>query len=381
MTGLELRSIYDGMKLIATVKLNPTPAQATLLRATLERCNAACSWLAAHGFATETFRQYDLHKLAYHDIKARFGLGAQPTVRCIAKVAHAYQVSRKVAPTFRKHAAQPYDARIFRFVQDNAALSIWTLEGRITLPVTMGEHQRRLMAYRKGEADLTLIRRKWYLICTCEVPETEPFEPDDWLGVDFGIVNLAVDSDGRTHSGATVEAVRRRFANRRKNLQRKGTRAARRKLHRISGRQGRFQAIENHVISKAIVAKAERSRRGIALEDLLGIRGRVKARRRQRARLANWAFAQLRSFVSYKARRVGVPVLLVDPRNTSRECPSCGHVDKANRRDRDTFVCRSCGLAGLADAIAAVNIRSRARAVCKPAGGACPELTSVAHVA
>src|SRR5690606_37816735 len=48
------------------------------------------------------------------------------------------------------------------------------------------------------------------------------------------------------------------------------------------------------------------------------------------ARLSNWGFHQLRSFVSYKAALLGVPVLLVDPRNTSRTCPECGHVAKEN---------------------------------------------------
>lgn len=44
-----------------------------------------------------------------------------------------------------------------------------------------------------------------------------------------------------------------------------------------------------------------------------------------------WAFAQLGDFITYKARRAGVPVVYVDPAYTSRTCSRCGHVDKANR--------------------------------------------------
>lgn len=193
-----------------------------MLKATLERCNAACTWLAAKGFAANTTRQYDLHKLAYAELRERFGLTAQAAVRSIAKVADAFKVNRTVAPVFRPLAAQPYDERIFRFVQDGNAVSLWTIAGRITVPAAMGEHQRRLMAFRKGEADLCFVRGKWLFACTCDVPETESFNPEDWLGVDLGIVALATDSDGRSYTGEAIEKVRSHLARRRAGLQRRG---------------------------------------------------------------------------------------------------------------------------------------------------------------
>jgi IS605 OrfB family transposase len=351
------------MKLVAAVKLKPSPVQERSLRETLERCNAACTSIAATGFATGVFRQYDLHKLTYAATKEGFGLTAQAVVRSIAKVADAFKINRKIAPVFRRHAAQPYDERIVRFVDDGDAVSIWTVNGRLKIPCVAGGHQRRLLVFRKGECDLMLVRGKWFLACTCDVPETEEFDPEDWLGVDLGIVNLAADSDGETFGGTAVERNRRIHAHRRRNLQRRGTRAARRKLRRIAGHQARYQAHTNHRLSKAIVRKAQRTGRGIALEDLSGIRGRVTARRRQRARMANWGFHQLAAFVRYKAALAGVPVLMVDPRNSSRECSACGAVDKASRRTRDDFACRSCGHAESADTNAARVIRARAGVV------------------
>jgi len=115
----------------------------------------------------------------------------------------------------------------------------------------------------------------------------------------------------------------------------------------------------NHIVSKRIVAEAERSGRGIALEDLRGIRGRVKARKPQRATLHSWAFAQLGGYVAYKAQRAGVPVVYVDARYTSQKCSSCGNVDKHSRKDQATFECTCCGFAEHADRNAARNIASR----------------------
>lgn len=349
------------MKLVAAVKMLPTQAQAATLRATLARCNEAATWLSAAGFDVGTFRQFDLHKMAYVDLRERFGLTAQAAVRTIAKVADAFKVNRMVAPTFRKDAAQPYDDRILRFVKDGSAVSLWTVEGRIVVPIVMGEHQRRLMVYRKGEVDLCLVRGKWMLAATCDIPETDEFKAEDWLGVDLGIVSLAVDSDGKVYTGDAVERVRRRHQKRRDGLQKRGTKAAKRRLKQLSGKQARFQKHTNHCIAKAVVLDAERTGRGIALENLKGIRARVTARSNQRARLGNWGFGQFGAFVTYKAKRSGVPVVFVDPRNTSRECQECGCVDKKNRTNQAIFCCISCGHQSPADLNAARNIRSRAR--------------------
>lgn len=351
---------------MAAIKLLPTQEQADALRETLERCNAACSWLAARGYEAGVFRQFDLQKLAYRELRSEFGLTAQAAVRSIAKVADAFKINRKKAPVFRPLAAQPYDDRILRFVKDGNAVSLWTVVGRITIPVVMGARQRELMAYRKGEVDLCFVRGKWFLACTCDIPETEGFNPEDWLGVDLGIVNIATDSDGNVMTGEAVEKVRAHLARRRAGLQKRGTKAAKRRLRKLAGRQRRFQRHVNHCIAKALVSAAERTGRGIALEDLKRIRDRVTARRGQRARLHNWSFGQLRAFVAYKAALRGVPVLFINPRNTSRQCASCGHIDKRNRPDQATFSCVSCGHQDAADLNAARNLRDRARAAVTP---------------
>lgn len=351
----------EGMKLVINLKLLPSAEQRAALLATLERVNAACDFAAELAWERQVFGQYALHKLAYYEVRSRFMLTAQMAVRAIAKVADAYKLDRKTQRQFRPQGAIAYDSRILRYLSADRA-SLWTLEGRQTVPFVCGERQRALLPFRKGESDLLYIKGVFYLSAVCDVEEPDLFDPEDVLGVDLGIVQLAVDSDGTAHSGAEVDQQRRIHAHRRRNLQRKGTHAARRKLRRIAGQQQRFQTHTNHVISKTIVQTAKATRRAVALEDLTGISKRVTVRRGQKARLGNWGFFQLRSFIEYKARLSGVPVITVDPRNTSRTCPACGHVAKANRRTQSQFLCVQCGYSGLADHVAAVNIRSLARA-------------------
>lgn len=154
-------------------------------------------------------------------------------------------------------------------------------------------------------------------------------------------------------------------ARRRKNialrakLQRKGTKSAKRLLKKRARKEARFVADVNHQISKSIVATAARTGRGISHEDLTGIRERVRLRRPQRSALHSWAFAQLGAFITYKAERAGVGCVAVDPRNSSRECCECGHIDKKNRPNQVTFACRACGVMRNADLNAAKVLAAR----------------------
>lgn len=66
------------------------------------------------------------------------------------------------------------------------------------------------------------------------------------------------------------------------------------------------------------------------LEDLAGIRDRVRLTAAQRGELDAWSFHQLQAFIAYKAKRAGVPVVVVDGRYTSRRCPRCGYTAKAD---------------------------------------------------
>ena len=124
--------------------------------------------------------------------------------------------------------------------------------------------------------------------------------------------------------------------------------------------QSRFQKDTNHKISKQIIAKAKGTQRAIALEDLSGIRLRQKVRKADKQRFGNWAFFQLDSFLGYKAKIAGVPVVYVDPRNTSHTCSICGFVSKTNRKSQSIFSCFNCGFTANADFVGAVNIASKA---------------------
>ncbi|MGP3932379.1 RNA-guided endonuclease InsQ/TnpB family protein [Nonomuraea sp. KM88] len=369
------------MRLVVQVKLLPTPEQAAALETTLHAANRAANLVARTAFEQRCFRNFDLRKHTYEQVRASFGLAAQAAQHVIKKVCDTYRTlhanlaagnlgkpgsKRRVQAeskpiVFRPLAAHPYDDRCLSWQYQARTVSIWTTAGRLRgIAFTGSADQLALLAaQRKGESDLVWRDGMWFLHATVELPEKPVTAPDGFLGVDLGIANIATTCDGIRHSGKGLNAVRHRNRELRRRLQAKATKSAKRLLKRRRRKEARFAANVNHVIAKQIVTEAERTGRGIALEDLGGIRDRVRLRKPQRVTLHSWSFHQLGGFIAYKAARAGVAVIFVDPAYTSQECSACGHVDKANRPDQATFSCTSCGFAEHADVNAAGVVSSR----------------------
>jgi IS605 OrfB family transposase len=306
------------MKLIARIKLQPTSEQHAFLLQTLEAANAACNYVSDVAWHDKVFGQFKLHKLCYANVRTHFGLGADVAVRVFAKVADGYKLDKRSKRTFKPHGAFPFNDRLVSYKLDKRVISIWTMAGRQKMPLVASEHAAKLLEGLRGECDLVYHKGEFYLYQCCDVEEPPTDDVDEFLGVDLGLANIATDSDGTLYQGKAMKAVRFRHRRLRRKLQRKGTKATRRRLKKLSGKEQRFAKDVNHTISKQIVAKAKDTASGIALEDLTHIRTRVTARKPQRATLSSWSFAQLRAFIEYKAKQRGVPVVAVDPRNTSR---------------------------------------------------------------
>jgi putative transposase len=171
--------------------------------------------------------------------------------------------------------------------------------------------------------------RGMYIACGCDIIVPALIGTPGLFGVDFGIVTVAIDSDGKSYTGTAIEKVRAHLLRRRAGLKRRGAKAAKRRLRKLSKRELRFQPHDNHVIWQPFVQAAQRSVRAIGLQDLTHIRDPVKARG-QPGWLHNWSFGQLRQFVASKARLAGVPVLFVDRSHTSKSCSCCGCIDDRN---------------------------------------------------
>ncbi|WP_444964185.1 RNA-guided endonuclease InsQ/TnpB family protein [Nocardiopsis sp. M1B1] len=371
-------------KIVVQVKLTPSPEQAAVLASTLRVLNTHATWVAKVAHERGVMRNYELRKHTYRQLREA-GVGAQAAQHVIKRVCDAYRARRsdldngnygpkgsvrreRIESTpiaFRPESAHPYDARNLSFAMDARTISLWTFQGRLkNVPFVGSPDQMKLLAeHRRGEADLFCRDSVWFLAVSVEVPDAPGIVPDSFLGVDLGIVNIATTSGGQVMAGRRINRYRRRQQRLRAKLQSKGTRSANRLLRKRRRREAGHARDVNHRISKRIVAEAERTGRGISLEDLRGIRGRVRQRRLQRVTLHSWSFHQLGAFIAYKAKLAGVPLVFVNPAFSSRECAACSCTHRANRVSQALFVCRSCGVVAHADRNASRVLARRGQAV------------------
>ncbi|XIF20041.1 MAG: Hypothetical protein AJITA_00754 [Acetilactobacillus jinshanensis] len=125
------------------------------------------------------------------------------------------------------------------------------------------------------------------------------------VGIDRGLRFIAYTYDNHKHSvsfkGLHARRKRMHFLKQRAILQNKGTKASKRKLKELSGRENRWMSDVNHQISKALVSHYGK-RTTFVLEDLRGVRfSTEQVPKSQRYTQVSWAFYQLEQILKYKA--------------------------------------------------------------------------------
>ena len=187
-----------------------------------------------------------------------------------------------------------------------------------------------------------------------EIKQISSAKAERTLGIDRGIYNPVVTSDvtliGKSKEIRTIKS---KYQYLRQQLQKKGTRSAKRRLRQIGSKEKRFVLNTNHVISKKL---ADSKYDVFVLEELKKIKSKKYSHKFNR-KLMNWSYFQFEQLLDYKANARGKIVVKVNPAYTSQTCSCCGKVAK-EQRNRNWYTC-SCGHHQHADLNAAINIKNK----------------------
>ena len=182
---------------------------------------------------------------------------------------------------------------------------------------------------------------KWYCRVGVKVPLPDVQPVKEWIGCDVGVRRAITCSDG--YQGPDLRPILDKQQQRRADQQRH--------LHdtEIDSLTAPRQAQARE--ARALVSRAQKSGRGIALEDP-----------RSLPRWRQWSAKFFAKRILLLASLVGVPVALVRPAYTSLTCSRCGERDSTFRH-KTMFRCHSCGFTANADRNAALNIAYRASGI------------------
>ncbi len=353
------------------IQLEPSPAQAAALAETSRQFTGAFNQAVRLGWEAGICNATKLHYLAYYQVKADHPtLVSDLIVQARLKAAEALRSAftlrkqgRKVSMPQSTACPPRFNVHTYRLDWENCTVRMSTTAGRQTIRFNVQDYASKYIGCAVDTTDLIERDGAWWLHVVVSLPTPEVEPTDDIVGVDLGINRPAVTSNDRFLGQRRWKAIEGRYFNHIRALQQKGTRSAKRHLRKLKRRRARFRKDTDHVLSKQIVGAA-RPGATIVLENLNGIRKRMKAKRHThtKRRMHSWPFASLKAKIAYKAEERGCTVVAVDPRHTSQTCSCCGHTARNNRRSQSIFKCRQCGYHLNADLNGARNIAAKYRA-------------------
>jgi IS605 OrfB family transposase len=229
---------------------------------------------------------------------------------------------------------------------------------------------------------------RWHVSFAASQPALLRLPRGATLGIDLGVAHTVTTSDGE-HLG--IPGLRPSEERRQVRLQRQlarqqeGSKRRARTKHALAILHARAADRRRDWAEKTSTALVRRYDlvvfEDLRVKDMLrSARGTREAPGRNVAqkaalnrRIAASAWSTLVRRTRQKAEASdGCEVVLVDPRDTSRECSACGHTAPENRPSQAVFSCVACGYGEHADTNAAKNIRARGLRV--PARGGRPEV-------
>ena len=293
------------------------------------------------GLQAQVTSRNALNKLAYKDFRREHpGMYSQHLVS-------AFEVAGSALKNHRKRAQKGVTGRI-PFVKrlmmkaENQAYKLNRKSGVIDLPIRAGCHvELRLIVsqfHRKYLDDmslslgsLTVLPDRAIVAFRKDAPK--PFVPESALSLDTNersLDGLFVQGDVANAIEAgfpEIAIIQQRHHDRRNRFQKKKAhdrRTSRNLCRREGAREHRRIDYRLHHVANSVLKFAEGRKSAIILEDLKGIKS--KRSKELNRRLSMWPRRKLHRIIEYKAQWRGIPVVKVDPRNSSRTCPICGKI-------------------------------------------------------
>ena len=237
--------------------------------------------------------------------------------------------------------------------------------------VKLAEHGRIPTDAKYRNPRVSFDGLNWWISVCVEFPDCKDRPNHDGIGIDFGIKDLAICSDGNTYKNINKSQTVKKLEKCKRRLQRS---ISRKYEHNKTG--GSYCKTNNIVKKEKLLLKVNhrlanirkdylnqttseivnRKPRFICIEDL-NVSGMIKNRHLSKA-VQNQGFFEFRKQLEYKCNDRGIQLIVADRfYPSSKRCSCCGKIKKDLRLSDRTYKCE-CGNVIDRDFQASLNLKA-----------------------
>ena len=237
--------------------------------------------------------------------------------------------------------------------------------------VKLAEHGRIPTDAKYRNPRVSFDGLNWWISVCVEFPDCRDRSNHDGIGIDLGIKDLAICSDGNTYKNINKNQTVKKLEKRKRRLQRS---VSRKYEHNKKG--GSYCKTNNIVKKEKLLLKVNhrlanirkdylnqttseivnRKSRFICIEDL-NVSGMIKNRHLSKA-VQNQGFFEFRKQLEYKCNDRGIQLIVADRfYPSSKRCSCCGKIKKDLRLSDRTYKCE-CGNVINRDFQASLNLKA-----------------------
>ena len=205
---------------------------------------------------------------------------------------------------------------------------------------------------------------RYFVSCLCEFKPEELSVTAKMVGIDLGLNDLFVTSDGhRTGNPRHTAKYAAKLARAQRQLSRKklgstNRAKARKRVARLHAKISDCRMDNLHKLSRQIVNENQ-----VICVESLQVKSMVRNKRLARS-ISDAGWGEFVRQLAYKAAWAGRQVVAIDPwYPSSKRCSGCGHVKDAMPLAIRSWVCPECSVGHDRDVNAAINIKAAGLAV------------------
>ena len=369
-------------------EINPTPEQKTIIRQTIGVCRFVYNFYIAHNkeiYAKENHsvsgiefskwlnNEFLPNNPEYSWIKDVSSKAVKQAIMNGEKAFKKFFKSESGFPKFKKKRKQ--DVKAY-FPKNNK--NDWTVERhRVKIP-TLGFVRLKEKGYIHTNSDVTSgtvsfeAGRYFVSVLVKETPNQENKPYSEGIGIDLGIKEFAVVSNGTEKKNVNKSKkvkklekklrreqrrLSRKYENKKKGAATKSAKNIEKQILKVQKLHQTLKNIRHDYLNKMVNELAKIKPAFITIEDL-NIKGMMKNRHLSKA-IAQQNFYYFRGKLENKCKLNDIELRVVSRfYPSSKKCACCGKIKKDLKLSDRVYVCKECGYENDRDLNAAINLRN-----------------------